>query len=459
MKKPKVLLVGGMGFNIPDELKAAVDIVKHIEQGTRKLASLPAVEFILVISEFASHNIVETVKNEAKVPIVYLRKGWASMKEELLKRCILPPDPVAGGEAPPAAVVNPETGTLCGLSEDEIWETYKEKFIHAVREALKPRELVSHADLLDVLSMAAGVPASDCALILHNLTTLGVIDSPIGKEGFWVSRLGAEEFDDGSGPDMLPPVTPRLKGKAKKAAAALKTGFSAPPESPLLRAPIKHGAHLFDLNAARAQETDQKAALLKGLPFGPYASKKAIMREMLKYEEWAHLSLDSSADQQRMMRLINRAIKFRIIDDTAKNFLIDHDPKLGLRQVLPPEKELPPPPEPPAPAPAQEAPADPKSIAELHEIHLAKLEEMGRRWPEVVAQVKKQKKTIGTILESCRFKWLDREEMTAVVMVPPQLAMYEKQLGSVENWGLVSQLTREILGKKVVVRYLMANGI
>jgi len=452
-QRPKVLLVGGMGFNVPEELKTAVDIVKHIEQGTRKLADLPAVEFILVISEFASHNIVETVKNEAKVPIVYLRKGWASMKEELIRRCILPPGPVAGQEAeePAAAPEKAVNVNSCGLSEDEIWKTYRQKFIEAGKAALLPRELVSEADLLDILSMVGPSP-SDCQLILWRLNQGGVVDSP--KEGYWRSLMERKGFDFGDGTEPLK-VQPKPK---------LKIAMSSDMR------PLQ-----ISFNAQKAQEADDRARKLKGLPFGPYASKRAIEREMLKYEEW-NPGGNAPASPWVLKRLIDRAVSLKVIDDTQKNLFIDHDPLMGLKKNPPAEQEeqtepvpLPLPPERaayqtvPVPTPPEVSPA----VAKVYEDQQAaaaaaakeELERISRRWPEVVAEVKKQKRMIGTILESCRFKWLDEVEKIAVVLVPAEFSMYRLQLESTENWGLVTKTARELLGGGVAVRFLMANGI
>lgn len=65
-----------MDYNIPDELRNRFDIVKHVVYGTKRLQDQPKdIDYIFVLSEWASHNIVETIKKQAKVPVVWLRKG------------------------------------------------------------------------------------------------------------------------------------------------------------------------------------------------------------------------------------------------------------------------------------------------------------------------------------------------------------------------------------------------
>jgi hypothetical protein len=417
-EKKKVLIVGGLPFNIPAELREIFDIVKHVEEGTARLADLPAVDYVFVMSDFASHKMLQVVKDRATAPIIYLRKGWASMKEELALRCILPPDQKVA-EAAVKAAQNPETGTLSGLSEDELWKTYKPKFIEAVKTMLKPRDLVSEADLLEVLALV-GVPAEDCRLVLPRLQIGGVIDSP--KDGFWRSLMGQGGFDFGDG---SPEPVPSRKSSGHRP----RTTF----------------------NQLKKGEADERARRLKGLPMGPYPSKRAIAREMLKYEEWNPDGTPVS--DNTLSRLIERAINLRVIDDTHTNLLIDHDPAMGLRKIVKngaPEEV-------PIPLPMPE-----KTAYDLYlEGRVAaqeNLETLKSRWPEVIQKVKKEKKMIGTILESCRIQWIEAERM-AVCLVPAEFAMYRLTLEATENWGFVSKVAREILGQDFVVRFLMENRV
>lgn len=432
-KKPKVLLVGGMAFNIPSELRSAVDIVKHVEQGTKKLASMPAVDYVLVISEFAGHNMVDSVKSQATVPVILLKRGWASMKEELVRRCILPLDPTTGGEAAVTPEKEPETQTISGLSEDALWKAYKTQFIDAVKGALKPRELVSEADLLEILVMVAG-SEEDCRLMLPRLQTGGVIDCP--KDGFWRSLIGGDGF---GWADISEPIE--------------------------LLEPAKKRRPRSTVNQEKKNEADDRARRIKGLPFGPYASKRAIARKMLEYEEW-NPGGTNPASVNTLDRLIERAISLKVIDDTQKNLLIDHDETVGLKAVVPDPKQEEEPVQLPV-SPARAPAFDPIEEQAKRELEADKerlwqekisFDAAKRKWPEVCATVKKQKRLIGTILESCRLQWIDEEKMV-LCMIPAEFSMYRMQLDSTDNWGLITKVARELLGKDVVVRFLIENRI
>lgn len=418
-EKKKVMIVGGLPFNIPSELRELFQIVKHVEEGTSRLADIPAVDYVFVMSDFSSHKMLQVVKERAGVPIVYLRKGWASMKEELAERCLLPPG--HGAREAEAPAKDPETGTLSGLSEDEIWKTYKARFIEAVKGALKPRELVSEADLLGILALV-GVPEEDCRLVLPRLQMGGVVDCP--KEGFWRSLMAESGFDFGDG------SVPATEEPRKRR------------ETPS--------------NRERSLEADGRAKRLRGLPMGPYPSKRAIAREMLRYEEWNPGGVDPATDNT-LHRLIERAIRLRVIDDTHQNLVIDHDPAMGFKRLVkngaPSAQD-----EVPVPLPMPEKSALELYLEEKRASQQKDLATLKGRWPEVVQAVKREKKMVGTILESCRIQWID-EERIAVCLVPVEFTMYRLTLEATENWGFVSKVAREIMGQDFVVRFLMENRI
>lgn len=417
-EKKKVLIVGGLPFNIPNELRDLFQVVKHVEEGTSRLADLPAVDYVFVMSDFASHKMLQVVKDRANVPIVYLRKGWASMKEELIERCLLPQGHLAAG-AKAQIAKDPETGTLSGLSEDELWKTYKPKFIEAVKGALKPRELVSEADLLEALALV-GVPAEDCRLVLPRLQMGGVVDSP--KEGFWRSLISQAGFDFGDG-SLEPAAAPQKRTRSSSS-----------------------------FNMDRKEEADARARRLRGLPMGPYPSKRAILREMLKYEEWNPGGVP--ARENALKRAIERAIILRVIDDTHENLLVDHDPLMGLKKLVKngAQEEV------PVPLPIPEKDIWELELERRRAATQADIATLKGRWPEVVQAVKREKKMVGTILESCRIQWID-EERIAVCLVPAEFTMYRLTLEATENWGFVTKVARELLGQDFVVRFLMENRL
>lgn len=89
--KKKVLLIGGMHFNVPKELHEHFEIMKHVEQGTDKIQQLPKADYIFVISNWVSHGIVKAAKKVLGVPVIWLRKGWNAMSVELLRQGLLDP--------------------------------------------------------------------------------------------------------------------------------------------------------------------------------------------------------------------------------------------------------------------------------------------------------------------------------------------------------------------------------
>lgn len=116
--KPKVVLVGGLDWNVPDELRECVEIVKHVEQtNSFRVGTMPAADYIFVISDFASHNLVESVSKQLSIPIVWLKKGWSHMKLELERRSILPPDLGRTARVTEATTARALAGVSCSQNE------------------------------------------------------------------------------------------------------------------------------------------------------------------------------------------------------------------------------------------------------------------------------------------------------------------------------------------------------
>lgn len=189
----KILLVGGMDYNVPGELKASFDIVKHITQGT-KFQTLPNVDYVLVITEWAAHNLVESVKNATSIPVILLpRGGWVAMKAELQRRSILPADEQAEVSSPPENKPSAES-LFSSMSESDVWKKYGSAMIEAAQGALKPKEVVSEDDVLEALSLS-GVPKADCAAFLPKLQMKGILD-PCANGKWRLMAAPGTDFDN-----------------------------------------------------------------------------------------------------------------------------------------------------------------------------------------------------------------------------------------------------------------------
>ena len=90
MSKPRLLLIGGKAFNVPSELRTHFDIARHIEQEDKKFATMPTVDYILVITNWVNHGAIASArKSLPKTPIIWVRKGWPAMSAELQRRGLL----------------------------------------------------------------------------------------------------------------------------------------------------------------------------------------------------------------------------------------------------------------------------------------------------------------------------------------------------------------------------------
>lgn len=427
--RPQVLIVGGMAFNLPKELLDSVDVVKHIEQSSSfHGGALPHADYILVISEFASHNIVSAVKNQLNVPVVSLPRGWSGMRQELIRRSILPPDLGPTTQGPEAAEA--ATPTTTGLSEDELWKRYRNSLIQAAKGALKPRELVSEKDLLDILGDLVGVPPEDVRLLLPKLHMGGIV-VPV-QEGVWSLMIGEDSYDFDTSP------------------AAPKTRRKESPKS-------SQEEGIPSTHVPRERSFD-RARKIAGLPTGPYRTIVAIIREMQKYKEFQHED-GTPLSVEGCRRLVQKATELKLIDDTHTNIFIDHKPEIILTK---PVKE----PEPaPVPQPALTAEGEREAIVDAYKQLDAQksLSEMTKEqadghWAYIVNEVKRQKRHLGTILENGRIEWLPSTSIL-IFLVPQEFSPYLNQLESTENWGLISSLARSRFGQAVVIRFVLDNGL
>lgn len=413
---PKVILVGGLDFNVPKELYTHFEVVKHLTEN-RRFQKLPDADFIFVLSNWANHATVDTVKKQSKVPVVWLRKGWAAMKEELVRRSILPPDGVPQ-EAPPEATPSPssegEGQPESGLSEDELWKIYGSQIIQAIRSALKAHELVKEEDFLEILSLA-GPSKKDCKLFLESgrLQMKGLVECV--RPGIWRSMIGDDGHADyGVRGPFVDKRERRPPGISKRAA--------------------------------------DRARLIGGLSEGPYLSYADIARKMQKYEEFWHAGAPISFEGCR--RLIKQAIDLGIVNDEKKDIRIKFDPEIVLTPIPEPEPEIPEPP-PPAITPTREplkkeewSPKPPEFTQE----------EAKNAWLDVLNEIKSRRRHIATILEGVKVEWLQESQILCCI-IPAIYGMYQRQIEATDNWGMIQAVVRARFGATVTIRFLLDNGL
>lgn len=423
-EKARIILVGGMNYNIPDELKEKFEIVKHITQGS-KYNLLPQAQYVFVLTDYANHNIVEQVKKDSKLPVIWLQRGWAAIKAELQKRSLLPPDTPEAAPAAPAPQNSAPASTL-GLSEAEIWKKFGEKMVEACRGALKMGDKVSEAELLEVISLA-GPPVEDCKLFLPKLQMLGVI-APT-KNDLWRLASSEEEAYEDEDPEEAP-----LKAPPKTRRVAVAEDRSASEER-LRRIP---------------GTASLVTRLIAGLPFGPYRTKAAIHREMRKYKEFAGLT------DNQVRLAVERAIEQKLIDDTHESLFIDHKDDLQLtrleKEVEAAEPEVPkklPPPFPSLLSPPPAVVVDPQGMSK---------QEAEKKWCHVIARVQDVRQRVSDILGHCRIEWMETNRVL-VIFVPSALSNCQRFLEATENWGTLSRVVQEHFTRDTVIRFMLDNGL
>jgi hypothetical protein len=413
MVRYKVLLVGGMDYNVPPELKDSFEIVRHITQGS-KFQQLPQADYVLVITEWASHNLVEAVKNAVSAPVIFLPRGWAAMKELLEARSILTPQAPAQAEASaPSPEKPPSESLFSSMTESDVWKKYGQKLIEAAQGTLRPKEVVAEEDILEALSLS-GVPKADCAAFLPRLQMKGILDPCEGNRWRLMAAPGIDFENDRV---EIP------SEKEEKSALPSRTRRS------VVKSP-------------------SMATFIAGLNKGPYASKRAIYEEMRKYKEF-----DALSDHQ-VKGFVERAIKLRIIDDTNRDLFVNQD--LG---VFLTRKEMPKAVEPEmAPEKAmEEAKKEMGLFAFLPKQALEKVD-AEKSWCHVVEEIRKERERLANVLVHCRIEWMGGNNVLCIFL-PAVLSQWMKFVESTENWGLTGRIVQEKFGHGTVIRFMVDNGL
>lgn len=420
-EKLKVILVGGMDYNVPGELKERFDIIKHIAQGS-KYSSLPQTDYIFVITQWASHNVVDAVKKEAKAPIVWLPHGWGSMKETLQKRSLLPPDSPEVSAAPAAPAAPSEPSATMGLSEAEIWKKFGEKMVEVCRTLLKLGEKVPEKELLDALSMA-GPPPEDCKLFLPRLQMLGVVVPT--KNGLW--RLASSDSEAYEEEPEQAEVVEQTREQRLRQRPAGPSDRRRTPGNPAI-----------------------VTRLIAGLRQGPYPTKKSIYVEMRKYQEFGGLT------DNQVKLAVERAIEQKIVDDTHESLFIDHKDDLKLTLMERPKIE-------------DEEPVVPKVLPQPETFAPfvtpqvtpptgMSQQDAQKKWCFVVERVNQIRQRLGDILQHCRIEWMGSNNLL-VILLPPALSSCQKFLESTENWGAITMTVQTHFTKDTVLRFMLDNGL
>jgi hypothetical protein len=422
-EKTKIILVGGMDYNVPNDLKQFFDIVKHITHGS-KYNTLPQAEYIFVMTNYANHNIVEQVKGETKMPIIWLPQGWAAMKDTLQKRSLLPPDAPEVSAAPVAPAAHAAPSTL-GLSEAEIWKKFGDKMMEACRTILEIGQKVTEKELLEVLAMA-GPPPEDCKLFLPKLQMMGIVVPT--KNDLWRLASSDNEAYEAEAPEGSEPEPVKKRKRV---------------EVDLQRTDAEDRLRMIPGNPSLA------ARLLAGLRPGPYHTKRSIYVEMRKYKEFAGLS------DNQVRSALERAIEQKIVDDTHKELMINHQYDLKLTLI---EKQV-----------AEEEPIVPKVLPVSEDAALRALmqspapstmsqEDAQKKWCFVVERVQQVRQRVGDILRHCRIEWMGTNKVL-VIFIPPVLSNCQKFLESMENWGSIHRTVQEHYTKDTVIRFMLDNGL
>lgn len=427
--KPKVILVGGMDYNVPQDLKDSFEIVRHITQGSR-YNTLPQAQYVFVLTQWANHKIVDQVKRESKAPVVWLPQGWAAMKEALQKRSLLPPDaPEGNGTVAPASSTPAAAPSTLGMSHSEIWKKFGDKMVEAARAVLNLGQSVTETELLEALALA-GPPPEDCKHFLPRLQMLGVV-VPTKNEKWRLASTDTEAYEaesdeEESEEEEQPPVQKRRNVEPRG-----------------LRTDAEERLRLIPGNPALVTR------LLAGLKEGPYPTKRSIYVEMKKYKEFAGLS------EYQVKSAVERAIDLKIVDDSHKTLSIAHqdDLKLTLIEKKDPEPVIP-----------EVLPSLP--VAEILNLPPSTpppsvgltADEAHKKWSLVVERIHVARQRIGDILHHCRTEWMGTNKVL-VIMIPPALASCQKFLESMENWGVISRTVQEHFTRDTVVRFMLDNGL
>lgn len=309
-KKPRVLIFGGMPKNIPNDLRNAVDIVRHITTDQCKrievsqLVGVGKYDCIIVITRFASTRDARILEKSMSVPCIFASGGWGKMQAELQRYGFLvneddkskPKDKAAAVSAPPeyvppVEVQPPASETTIGLPPEELWRLYGKKAIACVRAVLKPGEKVLEADIVDTLALDVGLPSSDLAALLPELALRGVLENVSGTTWRLASTADSEyeASDDRS-----------------------EIGVKKP-----RKVPQPH------------DKTLKLIATMKGLPMGPYDTKTALAQAMAKYAEFRHVDGSEVSEWTAYVR-IQQAMQGGVVEMHHGRLYLDHSDAITL---------------------------------------------------------------------------------------------------------------------------------
>jgi hypothetical protein len=98
----KVIILGGMTCNVPHQLLEHFEVVRQYQQDEVNIrGTVPQADLIFVIRNWVSHKQINTLKlQRPSVPMIWLNKGWNSMREELERRELIERVAVAVPEEP-----------------------------------------------------------------------------------------------------------------------------------------------------------------------------------------------------------------------------------------------------------------------------------------------------------------------------------------------------------------------
>jgi len=420
-QKHKILLVGGMDYNIPKELKECFDVVRHVTQGT-KFQTLPQVDFVFVVTEWAGHNLIQAVKAQNPGQIIPLAKGgWNAIKQDLQRRCILPADLSEETPTPTAPKSEaPAESLIASMGESEVWKKYGASLIEAVQVTMKPKEVITLDAVLEVLSLS-GVPKVDCETFLPRLQMKGILD-PVDDGKKW--RLMAAPGHDFENERVEVPGEEK-KPEPKEASIELK--FKKRVKSPTL------------------------VGMIAALPKGPYRSRQQIFEEMRKYIEF-----DALSDWQAK-KYIGLAAEAKIVDEGNEKIVINHDQSLALKrkQEIKAEEVV-------TPEEIAKTVEKAKTVTSVYAALQPRVEmektEAEKAWCYVVEQIKKERDRLASVLVHCRIEYMGGNKIL-VIFLPSALQQWMKFVESTENWGLVSRTVQARFSGDTVIRFMVDNGL
>lgn len=94
--KPRVIILGGMKFNVPRKVHDLFEVVKHYEQGRGLGMNSPAADLILHLYEYSnSADLQILTRRLPDATVVRTRASWSHMATRLLDMGLMPPEPVA----------------------------------------------------------------------------------------------------------------------------------------------------------------------------------------------------------------------------------------------------------------------------------------------------------------------------------------------------------------------------